>query len=56
MVDEQTGDLVCGHDQGNDSEEGKDSDSDFECDDDVYYRDLKDQRIAQMKAETEQKM
>ena len=39
-----------------DQEEEKDSDSDFECDNDVYYRDARDARIAQMKAATTEKL
>ena len=56
MVDEQTGDVVAGHMQEGAEEEEKDSDSDFDCDNDVYYRDARDARIAQMKAANNEKL
>jgi len=45
MINEETGDVI-GHMQEEAVEEEKDSDSDFDCDNDVYYRDARDVRIA----------
>lgn len=56
QMDRENGQMSGGQGQYEDEEEGKDSDSDFDCDDDVVLRDLKEQRIKQMKAETNQKM
>lgn len=53
MVDEQTGAVVAGHMQNeiDGEEEDKDSDSDFNDDDDIYLRQARDQRMAEMKTQ-----